>query len=90
MGRGEAGIVAEPVRRSSEEARRNLERLLDLAGVDQLLEPATDLLACREEIVVAPPAGREMDDANTVVRLAVTASVGGRLVEGPETVDVAP
>src|SRR5262245_55675310 len=66
------------------------ERLLGLAGVDQLFEPAADLLACREEIVVAPPAGREMHDANTVVALAVTASVGGRLVEGPEAVDVAP
>jgi hypothetical protein len=67
-----------------------LERLLGLAGVDQLFEPAADLLACREEIVVAPPAGREMHDANTVVALAVAASVGGRLVEGPEAVNVSP
>jgi len=71
-------------------SRVRSERLLDLAGVDQLFEPAADLLACREEIVVAPPAGREMHDANTVVALAVAASVGGRLVEGPETVDVTP
>src|SRR5437870_11854946 len=90
MGRGEAGIVAEPVRRSSEQARRNLERLLDLAGVDQLLEPAADLLARCEEIVVAPPAGREMHDPYGIVPRAVAASVCGRLVEGPETVCATP
>ena len=71
-------------------AARCSERLLDLAGVDQLLEPAADLLACSEEIVIAPPAGREMHDANTVVALAVTAGVCGRLIEGPETVCVTP
>ena len=57
--------------------------LQDFARVDQLFEPATDLLACREEIVVSSPAGREMHDSDRVVALTVTACVCSRLVEGP-------
>ena len=67
-----------------------LQRLLDLSGVDQLFEPAADLLACREEIVVAPPAGREVHDADTLIALTVAAGVSGRLIERPEAVTGTP
>jgi hypothetical protein len=66
-----------------DEIRPLRERLLDFPRVDQLFEPATDLLACSEEIVVSPPAGREMHDSYRVVALAVAACVCSRLVEGP-------
>src|SRR4051794_25059351 len=54
-----------------------------LAGVEALLEPATDLLAGCEDLVLRTPRG-ELHDAHGVVPVAVAARVGGCLVERPE------
>src|SRR5581483_8931720 len=96
MGRVAAAILADaprgPAARAPAGSGRIRQRggLLHLAGVDQLLEPATDLLASGEEIVVTSPAGREMHDADALVARAVAACVRSRLVEGPEAVACTP
>ncbi len=48
------------------------------------------LLTRREERVVMRAAGRELDDANGVVSIAMAACVGGRLVERPQAIAVPP
>src|SRR5712691_6537782 len=67
-----------------------LERLLELPGVDPLLEVAANLLAGRKQIVVAPAARRQVDDADALVTLAVTTRICGRLVERPKAVSTTP
>ena len=89
MGRAR-GDCNRTISRAVASPRARLERLLELATVDALLEPAADLLACGEEIVVAPPAGGEMHDAHALVALTVTAGVGSRFVERPEAVSATP
>jgi len=79
-----------PTVRGDRPRNPRLERLLDFSRVDEFLEPAADLLASCEEIVVAPPAGREVHDADTLIALTVAAGVRGRLIERPEAITGAP
>jgi hypothetical protein len=86
MGRGR-GILA---KRAPKPTRRcaSSERLLDLTRVYQFLEPAPNLLACGQEIVVPPSAWREMHNANGLVPGAMAAGVRCRLIEGPEAIGI--
>ena len=84
-----AAIVANGFRRRPA-GRALSERLLDLPPVDSFLEPTADLLTRRKEIVVAPAARREVDDPDALVAIAMTACIGGRLVEGPQAIALPP
>jgi len=59
---------------------------LGLARIQAVLEVASNRLAARQHGVVAHAAGRELHDADVLVAVTVTASVGRGLVQGPKAV----
>jgi hypothetical protein len=63
---------------------------VDVAVVDPGFETAADLFAGREERLVMRAARRQLDDPDGLVTIAVTARVGGRLVEGPQAITAPP
>ena len=69
---------------------RPLEGGLGLACVESLFEIAPDRLAIGEHRLVAQAARWELDDADVLVTVAMTARVRRGLVEGPQTVALPP
>lgn len=61
---------------------------LRLAGVEPVLELATNRLAAREHVLIASSAGRQLHEADVLVTVAMAASVRRGLVEGPQAVAI--
>ena len=61
-----------------------------VAAVDAGLEAAADVLAGREERVVAHAAGREFHDAYRLVTFPVAARIRSRLIERPQAIVLPP
>ena len=91
MGRA-ARECSEPRRaRSGRGALRRWDGLrVDVPAVDPRLEAATDVLARREQCVVADAPRRELHDPHGLVTIAVTACVRSRLVERPQAIAITP
>ena len=63
---------------------------IGVAAVDAGLEAAADLLAGREQRVVADTTGRELHDPNRLVPITMAAGVGSRLIERPQAIVLPP
>jgi len=63
---------------------------VDVAAVDAGLEAAADVLARREQRVVADAPGRELHDPHRLVPIPMTAGVGSRLIERPQAIVLPP
>ena len=63
---------------------------VDVAAVDAGLEAAADVLARREQRVVANATGGELHDPHRLVAIPVAARIGSRLIERPQAIVLPP